>query len=279
MIKIYQISELQAVLATADYNPGSLGFVPTMGALHAGHVSLVRRAIRENDRVIASVFVNPAQFNDKSDLDNYPRTPELDAGLLEAAGCHMVFFPTVAEMIPDENQPIQNFGSLETVMEGAHRPGHFKGMANIVSRFFELVKPTRAYFGEKDFQQLAIVREMNRRMQTGIDIIGCPTVRETDGLAMSSRNMHLTPMEREQAPVIYESLVAAAEMIRDTTPKETAAMVRQAIEKSQLFRVQYIEFVDAHTLLPISAWDPYHEQRACIAVTASATRLIDNIAL
>jgi pantoate--beta-alanine ligase len=279
MIQIHHISELNTALASADINPGSLGFVPTMGALHAGHASLVRRAIRENDRVIASVFVNPTQFNNQSDLDKYPRTPEPDAALLEAAGCHIAFFPLVTEMIPTENYTIDNFGTLESVMEGEHRPGHFRGMAMIVNRFFELIKPDRAYFGEKDFQQLAIVREMNRRMHTGIEVIGCATVRETDGLAMSSRNVHLTPEEREQAPVIYESLVAAAEMIRDTTPKETAVMVRHAIEKTHLFRVQYIEFVDAHTLLPIAAWDPYHEQRACIAVTTSATRLIDNIAL
>jgi pantoate--beta-alanine ligase len=279
MIRLTTIPELHAALGKVREERLSLGFVPTMGALHQGHVSLVRKAVRENDRVIASIFVNPAQFNDPGDLENYPRTPEADAALLEDAGCHYAFFPVVDEMIPDPLYATDDFGVLEKVMEGAHRPGHFKGMAMIVSKFFELIGPDRAYFGEKDFQQLAIVKEMTRRKGFAVEVIGCQTVREPDGLAMSSRNIHLTHDERKQAPIIYESLAAAAQMIRESTPRETAQMVRDAVEKSGLFKVQYIEFVDSISLLPIESWDPYHEQRACIAVTTSATRLIDNIAL
>lgn len=182
-------------------------------------------------------------------------------------------------MIPGDTYQVMDFGTLETVMEGAFRPGHFKGMAMIVSRFFELVKPDKAYFGEKDFQQLAIIREMNRRNGGPVEVIGCATVREPDGLAMSSRNIHLTPEEREASPVIYNSLLAAAEMIRESSVHETVAMVKDNIESGGLFKVQYFEMVDSDTLQPVTGWDPYHAQRACIAVITSKTRLIDNIAL
>ncbi|HEX5003276.1 MAG TPA: pantoate--beta-alanine ligase, partial [Bacteroidia bacterium] len=210
----------------------------------------------------------------------YPRTPDTDAGLLEPTGCHYLFMPSPEEMLP-ETLPVPEFDfkQLETTMEGAFRPGHFKGMAQIVYRFFDLIKPNKAYFGEKDFQQLAIVKEMNRSYHLGIEVIGCATVREPDGLAMSSRNIHLNTEERKAVPVIYASLLAAAEMIRETTPDQTAEMVRQQIEHYPFLKVQYISFVDSDSLQPIEAYDPYRNQRACIAVTTSTTRLIDNIAL
>jgi len=280
MIRLYTLSDLNQVLTSLRDNNLTLGFVPTMGALHPGHGSLVARAVAENDHVLASIFVNPAQFNDSKDFEKYPRTPDNDAALLEPTGCHYLFMPSPEEMIPEDLQvPDFDFKQLETTMEGAFRPGHFKGMALIVYRFFNLIKPDKAYFGEKDFQQLAIVKEMNREYNLGIEVIGCPTIREQDGLALSSRNIHLTPEERKAAPVIYASLLAAAEMVRVTLPGKATEMIRQQIERYPFFKVQYIAFVDSDSLQPIEEYDPYRNQRACIAVTTSTTRLIDNIAL
>jgi pantoate--beta-alanine ligase len=190
-------------------NGKSIGFVPTMGALHPGHRSLIERARVENEVVVCSIFVNPTQFNDPKDLVNYPRTPELDYAILEEAGCDIVFSPSVEEMYPDDHLLDLNFGDLETVMEGHFRPGHFKGVATVVSRLFSITTPTRAYFGEKDFQQLAVIREMNRRLKTGIEIVSCATLREADGLAMSSRNIHLNYEERNHASIIYKALLFA----------------------------------------------------------------------
>lgn len=250
-----------------------------MGALHSGHRSLIDRARIDNDLVVSSVFVNPTQFNDPKDLLNYPRTPEQDYAILEGAGCDVVFSPSVDEMYPDDGLLDMNFGDLETIMEGQFRPGHFKGVATVVSRLFNITTPTRAYFGEKDFQQLAVIREMNKRLQTGIEIVGCPTLREADGLAMSSRNIHLNEGERKAASQIYKALLFAQNAVRTEKLELVKMEVLSMIEALEGFKVQYFEIVDSYTLQPISEWESHKEQRACIAVLTSKTRLIDNIAV
>lgn len=279
MIIAHTISLLRDFLDSAIQNGKSIGFVPTMGALHDGHKSLIELAKRNNDLVVGSIFVNPTQFNDPKDLLNYPRTPELDYAVLESAGCDLVFSPTVDEMYPDDQLLELNFGDLETVMEGQFRPGHFKGVATVVSRLFNITTPTRAYFGEKDFQQLAVIREMNRRLQTGIEIVGCPTLREADGLAMSSRNIHLNAEERKMAPLIYKALLFAQNYVRSEELNNIKTEVKLMIESFEGFKVQYLEFVHSETLQPISKWQHQKSQRACIAVLTSKTRLIDNVSL
>jgi pantoate--beta-alanine ligase len=276
MIITGKISEVREFVAGKG---GRVGFVPTMGALHPGHISLVRRCRDENAVSIASIFVNPTQFNDPKDLLKYPRTPESDHRMLEDAGLDLLFEPQVAEIYPQENRIEMDFGPLERVMEGAHRPGHFNGVVTVVSRLFDIVRPDKAYFGEKDFQQLAIIREWARRVDFPVEIIGCPTLRESDGLAMSSRNIHLSPAERAAAPLIYKALNMAAVAIRSSPVSIVAGLVRDMIESFSGFKVQYIEFVDSNTLQPIEQYIPGREQRACIAVLTSSTRLIDNIAL
>ena len=275
MIVVEKVSELRKLLA----NRGSIGFVPTMGALHRGHISLISRARAENDTVVCSIFVNPTQFNDKKDLANYPRTPEEDKKLLSEAGCDVLFQPSVDEIYPDETLLDIDFGPLERVMEGQFRPGHFRGVATVVHRLFEIVQPNRSYFGKKDFQQLAIIKEMNRRLSPEIAIIGCATLRENDGLAMSSRNIHLTDEERSKAGIIFETLNWVSKSIQSDkiTSIQTQAIAR--IESVANFKVQYLEMVDNEMLQPITKWDPNIPQRVCVAVLTSRTRLIDNIAL
>jgi pantoate--beta-alanine ligase len=270
---------LQKLLDEPVSHGSTVGFVPTMGALHAGHVSLVKTAKAANDIVVASIFVNPTQFNDPKDLNNYPRTIEADKLLLEEAGCDILFLPSVAEMYPTPELLDMDFGLLENVMEGAFRPGHFRGMATVVSKFFNMVNPDTAYFGEKDFQQLAIIREMNRRQMNGIEIIGCQTLRESNGLAMSSRNIHLTQEERLHSGVIYQALQKAALIFPEKGAAFTGNLVKQMIEEVDGFKVQYLEFVDSFTLQPIENRHSGKDERVCVAVLTSKTRLIDNIAL
>jgi pantoate--beta-alanine ligase len=250
-----------------------------MGALHNGHMSLLERSVAENQLTACSIFINPAQFNDKKDLLLYPRTPGSDLKMLGNTRCDVVFLPPTGEMYPDDSMLEMDFGPLERVMEGEFRTGHFKGVATVVSRLFDLFQPSSAYFGEKDFQQLVVIREMNRRLNTGIRIVGCPTIREPDGLAMSSRNIRLTEKERKEAPVIYHALLMAAEMVRHTSTSQIREYIVKMIEASGSFKVQYLEFVDSSSLQAIDSFDPAGEQRACIAVTASFVRLIDNVSL
>ena len=256
----------------------AIGFVPTMGALHAGHLSLVEQCRRENGITVVSIFVNPTQFNDKNDLANYPRTMEEDLNMLTAAGCDVVFAPSVEEMYPDEDTRIFDFGMLDKVMEGAHRPGHFNGVAQIVSRLFNVVQPTRAYFGEKDFQQLAIVRRMVAMTNDRVQITGCPTIRESDGLAMSSRNMRLTPEQRQHAPVIARTLFACKEKIGNMPLDELKKWVVEQIDSTSGLRTEYFDIVDRSTLQTAVRYKEDALQ-GCIAVHAGAVRLIDNIPL
>ena len=254
----------------------SIGFVPTMGALHSGHISLVEQCRRENGITVASIFINPTQFNDKGDLANYPRTLEEDLYKLSSVGCDVVFIPSVREMYPEEDTRVFDFGMLDKVMEGAYRPGHFNGVAQIVSKLFDAVQPCSAYFGEKDFQQLAIVRRMVAMMNYSVHITGCPIVRETDGLAMSSRNTRLSSEQRQNAPVIARTLFASKEKIGAMPLDELKKWVIEQIDSTPSLKTEYFEIVDRDTLQSVSQYRKNMLQ-GCIAVHAGFVRLIDNV--
>ncbi|MCC8018682.1 MAG: pantoate--beta-alanine ligase [Rikenellaceae bacterium] len=270
--------------ALAVRNGRPRGFVPTMGALHAGHISLVERARRENRVVVVSVFVNPTQFNDPGDLERYPRTPQEDIRLLDKAGTDIVFMPAPQEIYPEPDTRVFVLAGVSEVMEGATRPGHFNGVAQVVSRLFDLVRPDRAYFGEKDFQQVAVIRAMCRECGYGLDIVACPTVREDDGLAMSSRNTLLDPAHRAAAPAIYRAMDRAAQEVREALAKgsslsvaEVERRVTEEINSEQLLEVIYFRLVNAHTLAPARSWDEEGGVQGCVAVQAGTVRLIDNL--
>jgi pantoate--beta-alanine ligase len=271
------VNDLKNFLAQERRKNRRIGFVPTMGALHGGHLSLVKRCIDENDVCAVSIFVNPTQFNDKNDLDAYPRTPDKDVILLEAAGCNYLFAPSEKEMYPEPDNRIFDFGHLSRVMEGEHRPGHFNGVAQIVSKLFDAAEPCRAYFGEKDFQQVAIIREMVKRMNSSVQIIACPTLRETDGLAMSSRNVRLNAEQRRKAPIIAQTLKESSTLATDKTPGEVKNFVTETLNSEPLLHVEYFEIVDGHTLMPVTHWAETAYPVGCIAVFCGTTRLIDNI--
>jgi pantoate--beta-alanine ligase len=268
-------SQLEKYLWPVDRH--GTGFVPTMGALHAGHISLVRRAREENGTVVVSIFVNPTQFNDPADLANYPRTEQEDLRLLEDAGADIVFIPSVEEMYPEPDGRVFDFGGLDSEMEGATRPGHFNGVAQIVSKLFEAVNPARAYFGEKDFQQVAIVKKMTGDLGLDIEIVTCPTVREKDGLAMSSRNTLLLPEYRAAAPKIYRALAAGVKKTGEMSPAEVERFVTDEINSDPLLEVIYFKIVDALTLRQVESWEEEGAKQGCVAVRAGDVRLIDNI--
>lgn len=257
----------------------TIGFVPTMGALHQGHISLVERARKECDTVVVSVFVNPTQFNDKNDLKNYPRTPEADAAMLEAAGVDFVLFPSVEEIYPEPDTRVFDFGLVDKVMEGATRPGHFNGVAQVVSRLFAIVEPTKAYFGEKDFQQIAVIRAMVAQLGLTLEIVDCPIIRDVDGLARSSRNTLLTPEHRAAAPHIYEVLSAATQKLDSMTPQQLTEWIISEVENNPLLKVIYFQAVDALSLQQVENWSDSERIQGCIAVQAGQIRLIDNIKL
>lgn len=277
METITNSEELRRALGSRDRS--GIGFVPTMGALHAGHRSLVERARRECETVVVSVFVNPTQFNDKTDLKNYPRTPEADLRLLEEVGADYVFMPSVEEVYPEPDTRTFDFGMIDKVMEGATRPGHFNGVAQVVSRLFDLIKPAKAYFGEKDFQQIAVIRDMVRQLNISVEIIPCPIVRGEDGLALSSRNTLLDTDHRTAAPYIYKVLKAAVEKSHQTTPDQLAAWVTEQVESDPLLKVIYFQTVDAATMQQVRTWEESPAVQGCIAVQAGDIRLIDNIKL
>ncbi len=253
-----------------------VGLVPTMGALHEGHASLVRRAARENDLTVVSVFVNPTQFNDQNDLKKYPRTPEADCRLLQACGATHVFLPSVEEMYPQPDTRRFDFAPLDKVMEGACRPGHFNGVCQVVSKLFDIVQPRRAYFGEKDYQQLAIIREMVRRLHYGIEIVGCPIVRANDGLALSSRNALLSATERREALQISRTLFESRAFAATHTVTETKQHVAQTLAAAPGLTPEYFEIVDGTTLQAIDAWSQCENPMGCAAVFCGPVRLIDN---
>lgn len=269
------VAELNAALATLKRE--GVGFVPTMGALHAGHRSLVERARRENDTVVVSVFVNPTQFNDKNDLKNYPRTPEADCAILEAAGADIVFMPTVEVIYPEPDTRQFDFGLVDKVMEGATRPGHFNGVAQVVSRLFALVNPARAYFGEKDFQQIAVIKAMVEQLAIDVEIVECAIVRGEDGLALSSRNELLTPEHRAAAPHIYATISQCASKMETLSPAELTKWVVSTIDENPLLKTIYFEAVDARTMQRVEKWSDSERIQGCCAVQAGNIRLIDNI--
>ena len=271
---IKKISELQAALQAQK--PAVVGLVPTMGALHEGHLSLIKRCTSECDVCVASVFVNPTQFNDKGDLERYPRTPEADCQLLESAGCDIVFMPTVEEMYPEPDTRVFDLGPVSEVMEGKYRPGHFNGVAQIVSKLFYAVQPDKAYFGEKDFQQIAVIRSMVDLLKIKVEIIPCPIVREESGLAKSSRNTLLTELQRKKAAKISQVLAKSCTFAMSHTVEETIAWVGEQL-KSRPFRMDYYEIVDGKSLQPVRNWSDSDSIVGCIAIYCGKIRLIDNI--
>ena len=280
MKTVTKVAELQSGIEGSKLKP--VGFVPTMGALHNGHLSLVRMAVNENPVVVVSIFVNPTQFNDKDDLRSYPRTPEADIKLLSSLlrDNDIIFMPEVCEIYPEEDKRKFSFGNLDNVMEAKQRPGHFNGVAQVVSRLFDIVKPDRAYFGQKDFQQLAVIKAMVRQLKLNISIVPVPIVRETDGLAMSSRNTLLETRIRAEAPVIYRTLERAASMIRDNDIADIRRFVFDSIESHHNFKVEYFDVVDNENIYPVSSKAEMKRTMkyfACIAVKAGRIRLIDNI--
>lgn len=276
---IHTIKELQTELDNARRAGKSIGLVPTMGALHNGHASLVRRSVRENDVTVVSVFVNPTQFNDKSDLDKYPRTLEADVELLESIGADFAFAPSVAEMYPEEDTRVFSYPPTDTVMEGGFRPGHFNGVCQIVSKLFMAVEPTRAYFGEKDFQQIAVIRRMVEDKGFKLTIVACPIVRENDGLALSSRNSLLSQQERDLAVNISRVLFISRDYAKNHTLAETKQWVVDTLNALDGLEVQYYEIVDAKSLQSVNDWKDAESIQGCITVFCGSipVRLIDNV--
>lgn len=254
-----------------------VGFVPTMGALHEGHISLINRAKKENDIVVCSVFVNPIQFNNPADLEKYPRTPEKDIEKLEQAGCDAVFMPTAEEMYPNKVEDHYDFGDIEHVMEGACRPGHFNGVAIVVRKLFEIVNPNKAYFGEKDFQQLAIIKKMVRDLNMNLEIVPCPIVREIDGLAMSSRNVRLNEAERAIAPKIFATLNDSITKKDAMSPSEMKKYTLDKYAQIKEFDVEYVEITDEINLKSLENWNECDHARIFVALQLGPVRLIDNV--
>ncbi|MBO4463823.1 MAG: pantoate--beta-alanine ligase [Prevotella sp.] len=274
-----KIVDLQNALFDERKAGRSVGLVPTMGALHEGHASLVRRSVKDNDVTVVSVFVNPTQFNDQNDLTRYPRTLEADCQLLEDCKADYVLAPAVEEMYPTPDNRQFEYPPVSTVMEGAHRPGHFNGVCQVVSRLFYIVRPDRAYFGEKDWQQIAVVKAMVRQLQLPVQIVECPIVREEDGLAKSSRNTLLAPDERAIAPTIYKALKGSTEYAKKHTLKETHDYVVSTINAVDGLDVEYFSIVDGNTLQDVANWEDSPYVVGCITVYCGKTpiRLIDHI--
>lgn len=272
------VGELRQAMESHRNAGQTIGLVPTMGALHAGHLSLMERSCRDNDITVASIFVNPTQFNNATDLKTYPRTEEKDCALLEKAGVDYAFVPSVEEIYPEPDTRVFDLGAVAEVMEGAMRPGHFNGVAQIVSRLFSYVNPTRAYFGEKDFQQIAVIRRMAQLEGFDFEIIACPIVREDDGLALSSRNVRLTPEQRQIAPAIHRTLAQSLDMTRDKSVSDVKQWVKEEIDRQPFMTTEYYEIVNPLTMQPTDSWmTPDGPAVGCVTVYCGDVRLIDNI--
>ena len=278
MLIVRNVAQLQSEISKVKDNGQTIGFVPTMGALHAGHIGLVERSVAENDYNVVSIFVNPTQFNNASDLEKYPRNLDADALLLEKAGCDLIFAPSIDDMYSESEQNYRfefDFEGLDTVMEGKFRPGHFNGVVQIVSKLFTLVQPHKSYFGEKDFQQLAIIHLMTKKLGFDIEIIDCPIVREASGLAMSSRNERLTTAQREIAASISSVLFESIKLTNNMLPAELTSWVENKIAQIEGLKLEYFEIVDAKTLQTANNWNS--ATVGCIAVFCGEVRLIDNV--
>lgn len=271
------ISDLQHFVSDQREAGHKIGFVPTMGALHNGHISLVKRALEECQVCVVSVFVNPTQFNDPKDLATYPRTFEADAQLLSEAGVSAVFHPSVEVVYPEEDTREFAIGRVAEVMEGAYRPGHFRGVMQVVSRLFDIVRPDKAFFGEKDFQQIAVIRAMCKLLNSPVEIIACPIIREPDGLALSSRNIRLTSEQRLIAPIIHRVLDASRVLACVLPPREVAQWVITTLDSLPELRVEYYQIVDSDSLEEIETWTDSPSPHGCITVYCGEVRLIDNI--
>lgn len=279
MIILRNLTEMQSVLSELKAKNKTIGFVPTMGALHAGHISLVEESKKQNDFTIVSVFVNPTQFNNLEDLEKYPRTEQADAALLEQAGVNVVFLPTVEVMYPNGAESNSyDFNGLENQMEGKFRPGHFDGVGTIVKRFFEIIQPNHAYFGEKDFQQLRIIQQMVENYKIPLEIVPVEIKRDENGLAMSSRNKRLTEEMLEESPKIYQILLKAKDFLQNNSVEATKKMVEEEFAKTKL-ELEYIEIADEKTLESVTNIEPNQKIRAFIAAFAGDIRLIDNLRL
>lgn len=273
----HKITEIKDFVISSKDKKLSVGFVPTMGALHQGHIELIKQSVKENDITICSIFVNPIQFNNTEDLEKYPRTLEADIKMLESANCSAVFNPSAKEMYPKEETTIYELGGLDLPMEGKFRPGHFNGVAVVVKRLFDIVTPHKAYFGEKDFQQLAIIQYLVKSLNLPVEIIPCSIVRESDGLAMSSRNMRLTENERKTAPFIYQTLKFAKENYKKYSTKELKEWIEDQFKKQNEFSLEYVEIVDSNSLKNVINWEDSKHVNICLAAFLGKVRLIDNI--
>ena len=269
--------ELLAVLEIYRNEGKVIGFVPTMGALHEGHLSLVKDSKKNSDITVVSIFVNPTQFNDPEDLKRYPRTLEKDLDLLKSVNCDLVFAPSVEEIYPEPDTRKFDFGYLESIMEGAKRPGHFNGVGQVVSRLFDIVQPHKAFFGMKDFQQVAIIKNMVKQLNYSVEIISCPIVREENGLAKSSRNTLLEENYKKNAPHIYATLKKACTFVPKMKVVELKKWIIDEINSNPFLKVEYVEIVDDTTLKIINDWSESENKVACVAVYAGKIRLIDNI--
>lgn len=274
---IRTVAELRSTVQALRDKGLTIGFVPTMGALHDGHMSLVKRSLDDCDATVVSVFVNPTQFNNPNDLTTYPRTEEADCRLLEQAGVDIAFVPSVQEVYPEPDTRVFDLGPVAEVMEGAMRPGHFNGVAQVVSRLFDMVQPDRAYFGEKDFQQIAVLRRMAQLIDSKVEIVDCPICRHDDGLAMSSRNMRLSAHQRSVAPAIYAALSKAPQLAQTHSVEQLRQAVIDEINSRPELEVEYFEIADADTLQPITDWQQARRAIGCITVHCGDVRLIDNI--
>jgi pantoate--beta-alanine ligase len=277
-MKIFRtIKEIRENLSLQKVSGKTIGFVPTMGALHKGHIALIENAKKENDITVCSIFINPIQFNNKEDYIKYPKSTESDILMLEKVNCDLLFLPEESEMYPDDKVNNYDLGDLDKIMEGAFRPGHFNGVAVIVKKLFDIVEPDRAYFGKKDFQQLAIIKYFVKQYKIDIQIIGCETVRETDGLAMSSRNQRLTPEERDVAPLIYQTLMKARSEAGSKDIPTLKKLVEKEISNCTLMKLEYFDIVDAETLQIVHNIKNHKFVVGCIAVYLGNVRLIDNV--
>lgn len=281
MLLFKKVSDLQKYLNSLKIKGLQIGFVPTMGALHRGHSSLINRSRADNEVTVASIFVNPTQFNDPKDLEKYPRTPERDMEMLIEVGCDILFMPSADEIYPNGTTASLkfNFGKLDRVLEGTFRPGHFDGMAQVVNRLLDIVKPNKLYMGQKDFQQWSIVASMLQQTKSKTELIMCDIMREEDGLAMSSRNMRLTPEDRAVVPLIYKTLKQASDMVGEYSPSEIQRMTVQKLRAEPRFRLEYFEIVDGRTLLPIQLFEDTDFAVALTALWVGEVRLIDNMIL
>ena len=271
------VAEIKEKISKFKAEGKSIGFVPTMGALHEGHLSLTEASVKQNDITVVSIFVNPTQFNNPNDLKTYPRCIEEDLEKLSTYNPDLIFIPEVEEMYPEPDTRVFNFGTLDKVMEGKNRPGHFNGVAQVVSKLFDIVTPDNAYFGQKDFQQVAVIKQMVKDLKLSVNIVPCPIIREKDGLAMSSRNMLLSEEERKNASKISETLFKACNLAADLSVSELKNWVIEEINKNPYLAVEYFEIVDNTSLLPVNNWDEAEEKIGCITVQVGKVRLIDNV--